>query len=90
MPSGERANVRGRQLAWLMLFSPMTLLLTGAGMAADGHPDLRPWALAATFALLGGGAGLLPAAAIGLSTPVPAHRAARTRCRTPIRSGPPW
>ena len=60
IPGSERADVRGRQLAWLALFAPMTLVLTAAGMAASGRPDLWPGALAATFALLGGGAGLLP------------------------------
>ena len=74
MPGGEGADVRGRQLAWLTLFAPMSLLLTGAGMAASGRPDLWPWALAVTFALLGGGAGLLPAVAIGLPTPGPGPR----------------
>ena len=44
----------------------MSLLLTGAGIAASGRPDLWPWALAVTFALLGGGAGLLPTVAISL------------------------
>ena len=70
----ERADVRGRQLAWLALFAPMTLVLTAAGMAASGRPDLWPGALAATFALLGGGAGLLPAVAIALPAPGPGPR----------------
>ena len=74
MPGSERADVRGRQLAWLALFAPMTLVLTAAGMAAGGRPDLWPGALAVTFALLGGGAGLLPAVAIGLPAPGPAPR----------------
>lgn len=74
IPGSERADVRGRQLAWLALFAPMTLVLTAAGMAAGGRPDLWPGALAVTFALLGGGAGLLPAVAIGLPAPGPAPR----------------
>ena len=74
MPGSERADIRGRQLAWLALFAPMTLVLTAAGMAAGGRPDLWPGALAVTFALLGGGAGLLPAVAIGLPAPGPAPR----------------
>ena len=74
IPGSERADVRGRQLAWLALFAPMTLLLTAAGMAAGGRPDLWPGALAATSALLGGGAGLLPAVAIALPAPGPAPR----------------
>ena len=74
IPGSERADVRGRQLAWLALFAPMTLVLTAAGMAASGRPDLWPGALAATFALLGGGAGLLPAVAIALPAPGPGPR----------------
>ena len=74
MPGSERADIRGRQLAWLALFAPMTLVLTAAGMAAGGRPDLWPGALAVTFALLGGGAGLLPAVAIALPAPGPAPR----------------
>ena len=74
IPGSERADVRGRQLAWLALFAPMTLVLTAAGMAAGGRPDLWPGALAVTFALLGGGAGLLPAVAIALPAPGPGPR----------------
>jgi hypothetical protein len=74
VPGSERTDVRGRQLAWLALFAPMTLVLTAAGMAAGGHPDLWPWALAVTFALLGGGAGLLPAVAIAMPAPGPGPR----------------
>ena len=74
IPGSERADVRGRQLAWLALFAPMTLVLTAAGTAASGRPDLWPGALAATFALLGGGAGLLPAVAIVLPAPTPGPR----------------
>ena len=74
IPGSERADVRGRQLAWLALFAPMTLLLTAAGMAAGGRPDLWPGALAATSALLGGGAGPPPAVAIARPAPGPAPR----------------
>jgi hypothetical protein len=74
IPGSERADVRGRQLAWLVLFAPMTLVLTAAGVAASGRPDLWPGVLAATFALLGGGAGLLPAVAVALPAPRPGPR----------------
>jgi len=56
-PGSERPDVRGRQLAWLALFGPMTIVLTVAGIVASGETDLWPWALAASAALLGGGAG---------------------------------
>ena len=91
VPGRERADVRGRQLAWLTLFAPMTLVLTAAGMAASGRPDLWPGALAATFALLGGGAGLLRPWPSPCQPPAPAHGTATThRWGTPMRSGPPW
>ncbi len=74
MPGSERADVRGRQLAWLTIFGPMTAVFTAVGIAVGGHPDLRPWALGATVALLGGGAGLLPLVAITQLAPGPDPR----------------
>lgn len=73
-PGSERPDVRGRQLAWLALFGPMTIVLTVAGIVASGEPGLRPWALAASAALLGGGAGLLPALADDQLVPGPDPR----------------
>jgi hypothetical protein len=74
MPGTEKADVRGRQLAWLSLYGPMTLVLTAVGIAVGGTPELTPWALAATFALLGGGAGLLPAIGLDQLAPGPDPR----------------
>jgi hypothetical protein len=76
-PGSERADVRGRQLAWLVIFTPLSLVLTAAGIAVAGQPDLNPWALTATFALLGGGAGMLPLVGIDQLTPGPDPKAAR-------------
>ncbi|MET9293371.1 hypothetical protein [Streptomyces sp. NPDC003077] len=76
-PGSERADVRGRQLAWLVLFTPMTLLLTVVGLAVAGQPDLTPWALTATFAVLGGGAGLVPLVGIDQLAPGPDPRASK-------------
>ena len=73
-PGSERADVRGRQLAWLALFGPLTIVLTVAGIVASGDPDLWPWALAASAALLGGGAGLLPAVSVDQLVPGPDPR----------------
>jgi hypothetical protein len=73
-PGSERADVRGRQLAWLAVFGPMTALLTVAGGIASGEPDLWPWALAASAALLGGGAGLLPLVSVDQLVPGPDPR----------------
>lgn len=74
MPGTEKADVRGRQLAWLTIFGPMTVVLTVVGLAVGGHPGLWPWALAATVALLGGGAGLLPLVAVTQLAPGPDPR----------------
>jgi ABC-2 type transport system permease protein len=70
-PGSERADVRGRQLAWLTLFGPLAFALTVAGGALHGDPALWPWALAATIALLGGGAGLLALVAVDQLVPGP-------------------
>lgn len=59
LPGKERADVRARQLAWLTVFGPMTLVMTAAGSVLHGDLFLVPWALAANLAALGGGAGLL-------------------------------
>lgn len=71
MPGTEQADVRGRQLAWLTLFGPLSLVLTVAGAALHGDPGLWPWALAATFSVLGGGAGLLLVVATDQLVPGP-------------------
>lgn len=59
LPGKEKADVRARQLAWLTVFGPMTLVMTAAGSVLHGDLSLVPWALAADLAALGGGAGLL-------------------------------
>ncbi|MEU8013722.1 hypothetical protein [Micromonospora parva] len=54
-PGGERAEVRGRALAWLVLITPIGVLLTVAGVLLA--PDVDPLAALSTLpALLGAGA----------------------------------
>ncbi|MEE6257157.1 hypothetical protein [Plantactinospora sonchi] len=54
-PDGERAEVRGRVLAWLVLVTPIGVLLTVAGVALA--PDVDALVAVATLpALLGAGA----------------------------------
>ncbi|WP_430502528.1 hypothetical protein ACQRWP_13285 [Micromonospora trifolii] len=54
-PNGERAEVRGRALAWLVLVTPIGVLLTVAGIIVA--PDVDPLAALCTLpALLGAGA----------------------------------
>ena len=58
-PGATRADVRGRQLAWLLTIGPATFLLTIALTIASGQRDLWPWVLALYPALLGGTTGLI-------------------------------
>ncbi|GAA1609987.1 hypothetical protein [Actinoplanes couchii] len=53
-PGGERAEVRGRALAWLLLVTPIAVLLTVAGMLVAPQVDPLP-ALAVLPAVLGAG-----------------------------------
>ncbi|MEU7971336.1 hypothetical protein AB0B48_04785 [Micromonospora sp. NPDC049089] len=54
-PGGERAEVRGRALAWLVLVTPIGVLLTVVGIILA--PDVDPLAALSTLpALLGAGA----------------------------------
>ncbi|MEU8179186.1 hypothetical protein AB0B86_00260 [Micromonospora sp. NPDC049047] len=54
-PGGERAEVRGRALAWLVLVTPIGVLLAVVGVLVA--PDVDPLAALATLpALLGAGA----------------------------------
>jgi len=58
VPGSERADVRGRQLAWLLMVAPLTVILTVALTVAGGRGWAWPWVLATLPAILGGTAGL--------------------------------
>jgi ABC-2 type transport system permease protein len=58
VPGAARADVRGRQLGWLLVFGPYAVVMTVALTTVAGQLWAWPWALAFTAALLGGGAGL--------------------------------
>ncbi|HWD62905.1 MAG TPA: hypothetical protein VG369_10450 [Humibacter sp.] len=59
-PGAERADVRGRQLAWLLLVGPYALCLTVVLTLISGQTWAWPWALGLLAALTGGAAGLIP------------------------------
>jgi ABC-2 type transport system permease protein len=59
-PGAERADVRGRQLAWLLIVAPVTVVITLALTAVSGLTWAWPWVLGGMPALLGGAAGLIP------------------------------
>ncbi|MGN9843731.1 hypothetical protein ACTMTI_36960 [Nonomuraea sp. H19] len=58
-PGAERADVRGRQLAWLLTVGPAVLVLSVAGTAISGETWAWPWVLGLLPAMLGGAAGLI-------------------------------
>ncbi|MEO3885375.1 hypothetical protein [Nonomuraea sp. B5E05] len=58
-PAAERTDVRGRQLAWLLIVGPAAVTLSLAGTTISGLTWAWPWVLGLLPALLGGGAGLI-------------------------------
>ncbi|MGW3363997.1 hypothetical protein ACWDOR_13715 [Streptosporangium canum] len=58
-PGAERADVRGRQLAWLLVVGPVAVVLSLAGPLVSGQAWAWPWVLGLLPALLGGGAGII-------------------------------
>ena len=59
-PGSSRADVRGRQAAWLIVVAPYTVALTIGFTALSGDHAAWPWVLAVLPAILGGAAGLAP------------------------------
>jgi ABC-2 type transport system permease protein len=59
LPGTEKADVRGRQAAWLLVVAPAVVVLTAAPTALGGQGWAWPWVLATLPAVLGGTAGLL-------------------------------
>ncbi|MEV5827697.1 hypothetical protein AB0L25_19215 [Spirillospora sp. NPDC052242] len=68
-PGAERADVRGRQLAWLLVVGPPAVLLTLAGTAVSGEGWAWPWVLGLLPAVLGGAAGLIVLVAVACLVP---------------------
>ncbi|WP_051713506.1 hypothetical protein [Actinoalloteichus caeruleus] len=69
-PRGERADVRGRQLAWLVIVAPIALVLTVVFTAVSGLSWAWPWALALTASVLGAGAGAVVLVAVLFPVPM--------------------
>ena len=55
-PDSSRADVRGRQAAWLIVVAPYTAAITIAFTALSGESSAWPWVLAVLPAVLGGAA----------------------------------
>ncbi|GHC96474.1 hypothetical protein GCM10007079_49190 [Nocardiopsis terrae] len=70
-PGAERSDVRGRQIAWLVVFVPPAVLVSLGGMVLTGQSWALPWVSAALPALVGGGAGLIVLFAVAWPAPGP-------------------
>ncbi len=57
-PRAAHADVRGRQVAWFLVFAPLAVAITIVATVVSGAHDTWPWTLAALPALLLGGPGL--------------------------------
>lgn len=80
VPGAERADIRGRQLAWALIVGPLALLLAFVLPAVTGKTGAYPWVLGLVPAALGGGAGMLILQSVFLAFPLPDQR----------RNGSPW
>ncbi|NAS20589.1 hypothetical protein GT755_02690 [Herbidospora sp. NEAU-GS84] len=69
-PGTERAEVRGRQLAWLLRVAPIAIVFTVAGTIVGGEGWTWPWTLSILAAVLGGGAGLIALVSVAMLVPV--------------------
>ncbi|MGA3562415.1 hypothetical protein [Melissospora conviva] len=71
----QRADVRGRQWAYLIVFAPITIILSVGFVWWSGYTWTWPWVAATVPALLGGGAGLIVYSSVFGMVPGPdAHR----------------
>ncbi|HEX4444566.1 MAG TPA: hypothetical protein VHZ81_13430 [Galbitalea sp.] len=68
--NGERADVRGRQLAWLLLVGPYSVLVSVIGLLVGHQGAVTPWVLALLAAVLGGASGLIPLMSLLLPQPL--------------------
>ncbi|MPZ81229.1 MAG: hypothetical protein GEV28_12855 [Actinophytocola sp.] len=74
VPGAAAADVRGRQLAWLLLMGPVVLVLAVV-LPGITDPGTYPLVLGLTPALLGAGAGLVVLLSVFVAYPMPAQRA---------------
>ncbi|MGH3620397.1 MAG: hypothetical protein ACRDQ5_01220, partial [Sciscionella sp.] len=73
-PGGERADVRGRQFAWLLIVAPVVIVLAAVVPGAAGKSSAYPWVLGLTPAVLGAGAGLIVMLSVFAAYPLPDQR----------------
>lgn len=58
-PGAERADVRARQVGWLLVVAPLAVVLTLAGLVGAVHWWTLPWVAGLLPVVLGGGSGLV-------------------------------
>ncbi|WP_145225465.1 hypothetical protein [Rudaeicoccus suwonensis] len=73
LAGAERADVRGRQWAFLLITGPYAAVTTIALTAASGQTWAWPWAIAGLIAVLGGATGLIPLASTIAVLPLDAN-----------------
>ncbi|SHF43394.1 hypothetical protein [Streptoalloteichus hindustanus] len=73
-PAAAGADVRGRQLAWLVYVAPVAVVAAFALPALSGQTGAYPWLLSLVPALLGGGSGVLAVMSVFAAYPVPVQR----------------
>jgi ABC-2 type transport system permease protein len=73
-PGAERVDVRGRQIAWLLVVTPFAVLLAVV-LPAVSDPATYPWVLGLQPALLGGGAGIVVLLSVVTAYPMPDQKA---------------
>ena len=69
-PGSEKYDVRGRQLAWLILVAPAAAICTVVGAILSGADWVWPWVLSLLPAFLGGGAGIIVLVSVFFLVPV--------------------
>lgn len=85
-PGAERRDVRGRQLTWLLVFVPISLVVSVGGIVFTGQDWAWPWVAAVLPALTGAGVGLSVLFAVLWPAPGPEpHR----HGGSPLASGDP-
>ncbi|GAA1469817.1 hypothetical protein NE857_00740 [Nocardiopsis exhalans] len=85
-PGAERRDVRGRQITWLLVFVPVSVLVSVGGILFTGQDWAWPWVAAVLPALIGAGAGLSVLFAVMWPAPGPEpHR----HGGSPLASGDP-
>ena len=73
-PGAARADVRGRQWAWVLIVGPVAMLAAIVLPAVTGATGSYPWVLALVPALVGAGAGTVLLASVGSPYPMPSGK----------------